>query len=82
MKLTKSKLKQIIKEALKEASIRGTGDVGRSVYARRAADPQWQPTGEYETDPDKPGERNRVASSGNLMASSAPVIGVGAAHKH
>ena len=56
MKLTKSKLKQVIREVLKEASIRGTGDVGRSVYARRKADPQWQPTGEYEADPDKPGE--------------------------
>ena len=56
MKITKSKLKQVIREVLKEASIRGTGDVGRSVYARRKADPQWQPTGEYEADPDKPGE--------------------------
>ena len=56
MKLTKSKLAQIIKEMLKEAPIRGMGDVGRSAYARRKADPQWQPTGEYEADPDKPGE--------------------------
>jgi len=65
MKLTKSKLKQIINEELEgiliEAQIiNEPRRVDRNVYDQRFADPSWQRTGDYEEDPDRPGELRSI----------------------
>jgi len=64
MKLTKFKLKQLIKEELEgmlaEAIINDPRRPTQDVYDQRFADPSWQRTGDYEEDPNRPGEMRSI----------------------